>query len=84
MPTWAYIFLILAGMLFSLKLLYVVAAGEALPVTGGAPFVATSRDMIQTFLNAVSMNRWDILVDLGCGDARVPRAARRHANQRTR
>ena len=31
MPTWAYIFLIMAGMLFSLKLLYVAAAGGALP-----------------------------------------------------
>ncbi|MFH1241793.1 MAG: class I SAM-dependent methyltransferase [Pseudomonadota bacterium] len=75
MPTWVYVFLILAGVLFALKLMYVLAAGWALPVTCGALFVSTSRAKIRVFLDAVPMNREDLLVDLGCGDGRVLRAA---------
>ena len=77
MPTWAVIILVLAGVLFSLKLLYVLAAGWALPVTHGALFVTTSSVRIRTFLDAVPMNEGEIFMDLGCGDGRVLRAARR-------
>ena len=76
MPSWALIFLILAGLLFGLKLLYVLAAGGALFVTRGALFVSTSRARIRAFLDAVAMNQGELFVDLGCGDGRVLRAAR--------
>jgi hypothetical protein len=75
MSTWAVIFLVLAGVLILLKLLYVVATGWALHITKGALFVTTSSIRIRTFLDAVSMNPGERFVDLGCGDGRVLRAA---------
>jgi SAM-dependent methyltransferase len=77
MPTWAVVILVLTGALFSLKLLYALAAGWALPVTHGALFVATSSVRIRAFLHAVPMHQSEIFVDLGCGDGRVLRAAQR-------
>ncbi len=77
MPGWVYVFLILTGLLLGLKLLYVFTAGGVLGITGGALFVSTSRVRIRSFLDAVPLNQGDLLVDLGCGDARVLRAARK-------
>jgi len=77
MPSWLIIFLILAGTLFILKLLYVLAFGWTLPVTRGALFVSTASVRIKTFLNAVPMETGELLVDIGCGDGRVLRAAHR-------
>lgn len=77
MPLWLIVFLILAGTLFILKLLYVLAFGWTLPVTRGALFVSTASLRIKTFLNAVPMETGELLVDIGCGDGRVLRAAHR-------
>ncbi|MCP4666533.1 MAG: class I SAM-dependent methyltransferase [Deltaproteobacteria bacterium] len=77
MPTWAVVILVLAGALFLVKLLYVLAAGWTLPVTRGALFVTTSSVRIRAFLDAVPMHGSEVFVDLGCGDGRVLRAARR-------
>ncbi|MCP4667525.1 MAG: hypothetical protein GY849_14280, partial [Deltaproteobacteria bacterium] len=52
MPTWAVVILVLAGALFLIKLLYVLAAGWTLPVTRGALFVTTSSVRIRAFLDA--------------------------------
>ena len=71
------VFLILAGALFVLKLLYVIAFGWTLPVTRGALFVSTASVRIKTFLNVVPMETGELLVDIGCGDGRVLRAAHR-------
>ncbi len=70
-------FLILAGVLFTFKLLYVLATAGVLPMTQGALFTSTASVRIEAFLDAVPMNPNEVLVDLGCGDGRVLRASRR-------
>ena len=70
-------FLILAGVLFTFKLLYVLATAGVLPMTQGALFTSTASVRIEAFLDAVPMNPNELLVDLGCGDGRVLRASRR-------
>jgi SAM-dependent methyltransferase len=77
MPVWVLIFIIVAGVLFFLKLAYVLAFGWTLPVTRGALFVSTAGARIHSLLDSVSMEEGDLFVDLGCGDGRVLRAARR-------
>jgi SAM-dependent methyltransferase len=77
MSTWVLVFIIFAGVLFGLKLVYVLAAGGTLPVTHGALFVCTSSVRVRSFLDAVPMEPGELLVDLGCGDGRVLRAARK-------
>ena len=72
---WA--FLIFAGGFFVCKMLYVFATAWALPVTQGALFTSTASVRINSFLDAVPMNEKELLVDLGCGDGRVLRAAQR-------
>ena len=69
--------LIFVGGLFVCKLLYVFAAASALPMTKGALYTSTASVRIETFLDAVPMNDGELLVDLGCGDGRVLRAAQR-------
>lgn len=75
MPTWFLIFLLTAGALFGLKILYIATTAAALPVTQGALYVSTARVRINVFLSAVHMTPDQTLVDLGCGDGRVLRGA---------
>jgi len=75
MPIWIWIFIILAGSLFGLKMTYVLCTALALPTTQGALFVSTTRTRIAAFIEAVPMKKGQILVDLGCGDGRVLRQA---------
>jgi len=77
MPTWIWLFIILAGSLFGLKMIYVLCTAAALPATRGALYVSTTRARIAAFLAAVPMQPGQVLVDLGCGDGRVLRHARR-------
>jgi len=70
-------FLIFAAGLFVCKVLYVCATAGALPMTQGAVFTSTAGVRIKSFLDAVPMNGTELLVDLGCGDGRVLRAAQR-------
>lgn len=77
MPTWILLFIILAGSLFGLKMIYVLCTAAALPATQGALYVSTTRTRIAAFLAAVAMKPGQVLVDLGCGDGRVLRYARR-------
>jgi SAM-dependent methyltransferase len=69
--------LVFVGGLFVCKLVYVFATAGALPLTQGALFTSTASVRIKSFLDAVPMNDKELLVDLGCGDGRVLRAARR-------
>ena len=62
--------------LFLCKMVYVFATTSALPITQGALFTSTASVRINTFLDAVPMQKGELLVDLGCGDGRVLRAAR--------
>ncbi|MBW1780041.1 MAG: class I SAM-dependent methyltransferase [Deltaproteobacteria bacterium] len=75
MPLWVVICMVVIGGLFALKLAYVLSMGGTLPITRGALFVATAVPRIQAFLDALPMDPDDRLVDLGCGDGRVLRAA---------
>ena len=77
MSTCIWILLILFGCLFGLKTLYVICTTMVLPITQGALYVSTSRSRISAFLNAVPMQAGQLLVDLGCGDGRVLRGARK-------
>lgn len=75
MPIWVVIILTLAAVFFLAKALFVFSIAFALPFTQGALFVPTSNKRIEAFLGAVPMNPGDFLVDLGCGDGRVLKAA---------
>jgi SAM-dependent methyltransferase len=75
--TWVAVFFILAGGLFALKMTYVLCTALVLPYTRGALYVSTSRRRIAAVLDVVPMQVDQVLVDLGCGDGRVLRQARR-------
>lgn len=77
MPTWIWLFIILTGSLFGLKMIYVLCTAAALPATQGALYVSTTRTRIAAAISAVPMEPGQVLVDLGCGDGRVLRHARR-------
>ena len=77
MPNWFWIFIIAAGGVFALKMIYALSIALVLPVTGGALYVSTPGARIATFLDAVPMNPGQLLVDLGCGDGRVLRKVRK-------
>ncbi|MFC1488481.1 hypothetical protein ACFL6B_01395 [Thermodesulfobacteriota bacterium] len=77
MTTWTWIFVLLAGGLFTIKMTYVLCTALVLPVTQGALYVSTSQVRISSFIEAVPMNPGQLLVDLGCGDGRVLRGVRK-------
>ena len=75
MPIWIWIFILLGGSLFGLKMTYILCAALALPATQGALYISTTRTRIAAFIEAVPMQKGQTLVDLGCGDGRVLRLA---------
>jgi SAM-dependent methyltransferase len=77
MAAWIWIFIILAGGLFALKIVYVLGIALVLPFTQGALYVSTSRAKIAAFIDAVPMRADQTLIDLGCGDGRVLREAQK-------
>ena len=83
MAVWIWIFIILAGGLFALKVIYALSIALVLPVTQGALYVSTSQAKISVFINAVPMTPDQMLVDLGCGDGRVLREAHKQYGVRT-
>jgi len=74
-PAWLWIFIILAGGLFALKISYVLCTALVLPITQGALFVSSSRVRVAAFIDAVPMHTGQLLIDIGCGDGRVLRKA---------
>jgi hypothetical protein len=56
MAAWIWIFFILAGGLFALKIVYVLGIALVLPFTRGALYVSTSRAKIAAFIDAVPMS----------------------------
>ena len=64
MPIWVWIFLILTGTLFILKMTYVLCTVAVLPATQGALYVSTTRTRIAAFLEAVPMEKGQLFVDL--------------------
>ena len=83
MPAWIWIFFIIAGGLFALKIVYVICTALVLPITQGALFVSTSRTRVAAFMDAVPMRKGQLLVDIGCGDGRVLRMARQRYGVKT-
>ncbi|MFC1828302.1 SAM-dependent methyltransferase [Thermodesulfobacteriota bacterium] len=77
MPAWLWIFVILGGGLFAVKMTYVLCTAMVLPATQGATFVSTSRKRISSFMDAVPMETEQLLVDIGCGDGRALRMAQK-------
>ena len=77
MHIWIFIFIVVAGVFFGLKLAYVLSTAVVLSATQGALYVSTSRVRISAFLDAVPMKAGQLLVDIGCGDGRVLRQVRR-------
>jgi trans-aconitate methyltransferase len=73
MPLWVWIFIILAGSLFGLKMTYVLCTALALPTTQGALYVSTTRTRIAAIIDAVPLEKGQTMMDLGCGDGRVLR-----------
>lgn len=82
LPVWLLIVLAAGGGLFAFKVVYGVSVAVSLPKTRGALFVATTRKRIAVALDAVGPPRNSLLVDLGCGDGRVLRHARRYYSVR--
>ena len=70
----------MAGTLFALKMAYVLCTAAALPATQGALYVSTTRRRIAAFIDAVPMQKGQLLMDLGCGDGRVLRQAWKSCN----
>ena len=83
MAAWSWIFIILAGGLFALKIVYALSIALVLPITQGALYVSTSRAKIAAFINTVPMKTDQTIVDLGCGDGRVLREAQKRYGVRT-
>jgi SAM-dependent methyltransferase len=77
MPPWLLIVLAVAGTMFAVKMVYVLSTALVLPATRGAVYVSTQPERIAAALDAVPMTPDQLLLDLGCGDGRAPRAARR-------
>ena len=74
---WVWIFFILVGSLFCIKMAYVLCTAMVLPTTQGALFVSTSKVRINAVFEAIPMKAGQVLVDLGCGDGRVLRCAQK-------
>ena len=77
MPTWIIILLTLMGILIVCKLLFAFSLVSVFPITQGAMFHPSARVRVKTFLDHVPMKAGELLVDIGCGDGRVLREAKR-------
>jgi len=84
MPTWVLIALAVIGGLIALKLLFTASIVTVFPITRGAMFHPSASIRVKTFLDHVPMAPGNILVDIGCGDGRVLRAARLRYGVRAR
>jgi len=67
----------MAGGLFVLKILYVLSVVIALPFSRGALYVSSTRRRITAVLNELPIQNHQTMVDLGCGDGRVLRMAKK-------
>ncbi|HEX7535363.1 MAG TPA: class I SAM-dependent methyltransferase [Syntrophales bacterium] len=77
MPSWIMILLFAMGILVVCKLLFAFSLVSVFPITQGAMFHPSAHVRVRTFLDHVPMKAGDLLVDIGCGDGRVLREAKR-------
>ena len=82
MPTWIIILLIAMGTLIVCKFLFAFSLVSVFPITQGAMFHPSARVRVRTALDHVPMKAGDLLVDIGCGDGRVLREAKRRYGAR--
>jgi len=82
MPSWIIIVFVVIGGLVAFKLLFAFCIVTAFPITQGAMFHPSARVRVRTFLDHLPMKRSDLLVDIGCGDGRVLREAKRRYSVR--
>jgi len=75
MPAWVLVVLIAIGGLVAVKLLFTASIVSVFPVTRGAMFHPSAAVRVKTFLDHVPMAAGVLLVDIGCGDGRVLKAA---------
>lgn len=80
MSQWILIILCLAAGLFVVKIAYVAAVALSISNTQGALYVSTSRRRIRAVLDELDLKPGRVLMDLGCGDGRLLRAARRRSD----
>lgn len=78
MPTWLIIIIAIVGSAALLTFLRAFTIVLVHPVTQGAMYTSTARVKIGKALDAVPMKPGELFVDIGCGDGRVLREARRH------
>jgi len=78
-PFGIWLFMGITGGLFAAKAIYGFSIALVLPATRGALYVSTARRRVHACLDAVDLQPEQRLVDLGCGDGRVLRAACRRA-----
>lgn len=76
-PVSIWIFIGIIGSLFAAKAIYGLSIAVVLPITRGALYVSTARVRVAASLEAIDLKPGQLLVDLGCGDGRVLRSARR-------
>ena len=84
MPTWIIILLIAMWTLIVCKFLFAFSLVSVFPITQGAMFHPSARVRVRTALDHVPMKAGDLLVDIGCGDGRVLRQAKRRYGARAR
>jgi hypothetical protein len=77
MPTWLVVVFTILGGAAALKILHALAIVVVHPITQGAMYTSTGRVKIRKALDAVTMKPGELLVDIGCGDGRVLREARK-------
>lgn len=75
MPAWVLAVLIAIGGLVAVKLVFTASIVSVFPVTRGAMFHPSAAVRVKTFLDHVPMAAGVLLVDIGCGDGRVLKAA---------
>ncbi|MFB3925621.1 MAG: class I SAM-dependent methyltransferase [Syntrophales bacterium] len=77
MPSWILFILISIAVLAAAKFVFTMSIVLVSPITQGAMFHPSAKIRIRTFLNRVPMKKGELLVDVGCGDGRVLREARK-------
>jgi len=80
MSHWIFIILGLAAGLFVIKIAYVTAIAISIRTTQGALYVSTSQRRIRAVFDELDLKPGQVLMDLGCGDGRALRAARKRSD----
>lgn len=77
MPGWVIIAFFLIALVVVVTLVLSASIVLVSPITRGAMFHPSARIRVRTFVDKVPMSAGELLVDVGCGDGRVLRQARK-------